>query len=146
MPSCPTFVPLMESSKLFVCSYIFILSHNVISCTSTICIVKPILNFILGIFEDSDVTHVMDSIDPIRDLEIIQEELILKDVETVTKEIAALEKVVGREKHRKPELVLSFNLVIFAVLIYGCRKYTRSALSFWQLTSLSDLVTGSLMM
>jgi len=59
---------------------------------------------VVRIFEDSEVTHVMDSIDPIRDLEIIQEELILKDVESVTKEIAALEKVVGREKHRKPEL------------------------------------------
>jgi len=59
---------------------------------------------VVRIFEDSEVTHVLDSIDPIRDLEIIQEELILKDLDGVSKEVVALEKVVHREKHRKPEL------------------------------------------
>jgi len=59
---------------------------------------------VVRIFEDSEITHVMDTIDPIRDLEIIQEELILKDIETVTSEVTKLEKVVHREKHRKPEL------------------------------------------
>ena len=47
----------------------------------------------------------LDSIDPVRDLEIINEELMLKDIAAVTAEVVALEKVVGREKHRKPELV-----------------------------------------
>jgi obg-like ATPase 1 len=63
---------------------------------------------ITGIFEDSEVTHVLDTIDPVRDLEIINEELMLKDIATVSAEVVALEKVVGREKHRKPELVCQY--------------------------------------
>jgi len=59
---------------------------------------------VVRIFEDSEVTHVMDTIDPVRDLEIIQEELMLKDIASVTAEVEKLEKVIGREKHRKPEL------------------------------------------
>jgi len=59
---------------------------------------------VVRIFEDTEVTHVMDTIDPIRDLEIIQEELMLKDIATVTAEVEKLEKVVHREKHRKSEL------------------------------------------
>lgn len=59
---------------------------------------------VVRIFEDSEVTHVMDSIDPVRDLEIIQEELILKDLDGVSVEVKKLEKVIQREKHRKTEL------------------------------------------
>jgi len=59
---------------------------------------------VVRIFEDSDVTHVLDSVDPVRDLQIIQEELLLKDLAAVSAEVHKLEKVVGREKHRKPEL------------------------------------------
>jgi len=59
---------------------------------------------VVRIFEDTEVTHVMDTIDPVRDLEIIQEELILKDIATVSAEVVKLEKVIGREKHRKAEL------------------------------------------
>jgi len=59
---------------------------------------------VVRIFEDTEITHVLDSIDPVRDLEIIQEELILKDQATVAAEVTALEKVVHREKHRKSEL------------------------------------------
>jgi len=59
---------------------------------------------VVRIFEDSDVTHVDGSIDPIRDLETIADELLLKDQETISRELHALEKVVHREKHRKSEL------------------------------------------
>jgi len=59
---------------------------------------------VVRIFEDSDVTHVEGSIDPIRDLDTIQEELILKDIQTVNTEIDKLAKVVIKEKHRKAEL------------------------------------------
>jgi len=59
---------------------------------------------VVRIFEDSDITHVMDTIDPVRDLEIIQEELMLKDIATVSEEVHKLEKVIQREKHRKTEL------------------------------------------
>jgi obg-like ATPase 1 len=59
---------------------------------------------VVRIFEDTEITHVLDTIDPVRDLEIIQEELILKDLATVAAEVTLLEKVVHREKHRKTEL------------------------------------------
>jgi obg-like ATPase 1 len=59
---------------------------------------------VVRIFEDTEVTHVLDSIDPVRDLEIINEELMLKDIATVSAEVEKLEKVIHREKHRKSEL------------------------------------------
>jgi len=59
---------------------------------------------VVRIFEDADVTHVDGSIDPIRDLETIAEELLLKDQEQISQELAACEKVIHREKHRKAEL------------------------------------------
>lgn len=43
-------------------------------------------------FEDPDVTHVYGSVDPIRDIEIINTELILADLESAQKRLPALEK------------------------------------------------------
>jgi len=58
---------------------------------------------VVRIFEDAEVVHVDGNVDPIRDLETIAEELLLKDIEFVTTALTALEKVVHREKHRKGE-------------------------------------------
>lgn len=56
-------------------------------------------------FEDGDVTHVEGEVDPIRDLEIISEELRLKDQEFLATNLEKLERVVGRggDKKLKPE-------------------------------------------
>ncbi|WP_096022634.1 redox-regulated ATPase YchF [Campylobacter lanienae] len=43
-------------------------------------------------FEDSNVTHVENSVDPIRDIEIIETELILADIEQLAKKIEKLTK------------------------------------------------------
>ncbi|MDR1695673.1 MAG: redox-regulated ATPase YchF [Endomicrobium sp.] len=43
-------------------------------------------------FESKDITHVMGSVDPLRDIEIIDTELILADMEAVTKKLERLEK------------------------------------------------------
>jgi len=40
---------------------------------------------VMRIFEDADVTHVDGSVDPLRDIEVIIDELILKDLEVVGK-------------------------------------------------------------
>jgi len=56
---------------------------------------------VLRIFEDSDVTHVEGSIDPVRDLDIIAEELILKDLDMVTKYKEKLEKELSHQKDKK---------------------------------------------
>jgi GTP-binding protein YchF len=45
-------------------------------------------------FEDSNVAHVSGSIDPTRDIEIVNTELILADLETLDKRIEKVEKVV----------------------------------------------------
>ncbi|XP_026983878.1 obg-like ATPase 1 isoform X1 [Sagmatias obliquidens] len=56
-------------------------------------------------FEDDDITHVEGSVDPIRDIEIIHEELQLKDEEMIGPVIDKLEKVAvrGGDKKLKPE-------------------------------------------
>lgn len=45
-------------------------------------------------FENDEVTHVDDSVDPVRDLETIQHELCQKDLEFVEKAVAAEAKAV----------------------------------------------------
>lgn len=53
------------------------------------------------IFEDDDVTHVEGSVDPVRDLQIVTEELILKDIETVAKRKEQLERELTHKKDKK---------------------------------------------
>ncbi|KAF0540324.1 GTP-binding protein YchF [Gigaspora margarita] len=63
-------------------------------------------------FSEEDVTHVEGELDPIRDLEIIHNELRLKDEEFLVKKVESLEKVAGRsgkggsaaDKAKKEEL------------------------------------------
>ncbi|XP_027878776.1 obg-like ATPase 1 isoform X2 [Xiphophorus couchianus] len=56
-------------------------------------------------FEDEDIIHVEGTVDPVRDIEIIHEELRLKDVEMIVPIIDKLEKtaVRGGDKKLKPE-------------------------------------------
>jgi len=46
---------------------------------------------VVRVFENSEIIHVEEKIDPLRDLEIINMELILKDLETIEKRLAKLE-------------------------------------------------------
>jgi len=56
-------------------------------------------------FEDSDITHVEGNVDPIRDLEIIQTELILADLESLEKQQQNLtKKARGNDKDAKAKL------------------------------------------
>lgn len=47
-------------------------------------------------FEDDSVAHVAGSVDPVRDVEIINTELLLKDLETVEKRIDAVESAAKK--------------------------------------------------
>ncbi len=47
---------------------------------------------VLRCFEDTDVTHVEGSVDPIRDAETIETELMLADMESIEKRLPALQK------------------------------------------------------
>nr|XP_006825853.1 PREDICTED: obg-like ATPase 1-like [Saccoglossus kowalevskii] len=56
-------------------------------------------------FDDDEVTHIEGDINPVRDMEIIFDELRLKDIEYLQDRIADLEKKVlrGADKAKKPE-------------------------------------------
>lgn len=63
--------------------------------------------YMLRCFEDGDITHVEGSIDPLRDWEIIEMELILADMESLEKRRPALEKKAkGADKDAKETLAL----------------------------------------
>ncbi len=48
--------------------------------------------YVLRCFEDGNVTHVEGSVDPLRDAEIIETELVLSDLESLEKRLPALQK------------------------------------------------------
>ncbi|XP_060529632.1 obg-like ATPase 1 isoform X1 [Cylas formicarius] len=56
-------------------------------------------------FEDDDVTHVDGEVNPVRDLDVISEELRLKDEDMLSKNLEKLERTVvrGGDKKSKPE-------------------------------------------
>lgn len=58
---------------------------------------------VLRCFDDDNITHVDGSVDPVRDKEIIDYELLLKDVETVDARIAKTQKAAqtGGDKNAK---------------------------------------------
>jgi obg-like ATPase 1 len=56
-------------------------------------------------FENENVTHVEDTVDPVRDLEIIQNELRLKDEEMLERKLTDLSKLTKHGKSNKEELV-----------------------------------------
>jgi len=47
---------------------------------------------VLRVFDDAEIVHVEGNVDPLRDLEIINSELIFKDLESISKKIEKLEK------------------------------------------------------
>ena len=59
----------------------------------------------LRVFEDDDITHVEGDVNPVRDIEIINDELRLKDLAKVNKRMPELEKlyVRGNDKKLKQE-------------------------------------------
>jgi GTP-binding protein YchF len=70
---------------------------------------------VLRCFDDGNVVHVDGSVDPLRDKEIIDTELQLKDLETIEKRISTLEKEGkggNKEVLRKKELVSHIKSVI----------------------------------
>jgi len=79
----------------------------------------------IRIFDDEEIVHVEGEVDPIRDLEIIQEELRLKDLEFIDKMRADIEKRASRssDKTLKAELDL---LTRLTALLSDDRKWVRS--------------------
>ncbi|MAP25141.1 MAG: redox-regulated ATPase YchF [Rickettsiales bacterium] len=62
---------------------------------------------VLRCFEDDDITHVEGSVDPLRDREIIETELLLADLESLEKRKISLEKKAkAQDQHSKDVLGL----------------------------------------
>ena len=62
------------------------------------------LAHVVRCFEDENITHIDGSINPVRDAEIINLELILADLETVMKRLAKCEKLIkSNDKNNKLE-------------------------------------------
>ena len=59
--------------------------------------VDAIIN-VVRCFEDENITHVENSVDPLRDIELIQLELIIADLESLEKRLPNLEKKLKTEK------------------------------------------------
>ena len=57
-------------------------------------------------FDDADVVHVEDRVDPVEDLEIIHGELRAKDIERCTNAVEAIKKLIprGLKKEQKEDL------------------------------------------
>ncbi len=51
---------------------------------------------VVRIFDDTNITHVHGAVDPINDIEVINLELVLADLQTVTKRLGSLEKEVKK--------------------------------------------------
>src|ERR1700759_5277163 len=62
---------------------------------------------VLRCFEDSDITHVEGSIDPIRDAETVETELMLADLESLERRVPALtKKARGNDREAQAQLAL----------------------------------------
>jgi GTP-binding protein YchF len=62
---------------------------------------------VLRCFEDSDITHVEGSIDPVRDAEVVETELMLADLESLEKRVVGLQKRArGGDKESAAQLAL----------------------------------------
>jgi len=64
---------------------------------------------VLRLFEDATVAHEKGSVDPVRDLEDVEMELMLSDLLVVEKRLERLEK--DRKKIKNPELDREFELL-----------------------------------
>ncbi len=68
---------------------------------------------IVRCFDDENITHVEGSIDPVRDIHIIETELLLADMDALEKRIASLQKKAkGNDRDAKAQLDVAQKLLI----------------------------------
>ena len=72
--------------------------------------VDAIIN-VIRCFDDENITHVEGNIDPIRDLELIQIELILADLESLEKRLPNIEKKARNDQDLACQIPLIKNLI-----------------------------------
>jgi hypothetical protein len=67
-----------------------------------------VIMYVLRAFPSSEIVHVYDRVNPVDDFEIVQSELILKDIESVEKRLGSVKKLarVGKEDAQEEKEVL----------------------------------------
>ena len=58
---------------------------------------------VLRCFEDADIVHVENSVDPLRDADIIETELMLADLESIDKQVQNMERKAKGDKALQPQ-------------------------------------------
>ena len=79
---------------------------------------------VVRVFEDTEIVHVEDHVDPLRDIDTIATELSLKDLETVEKRLESVEK---EAKAQKKEAILGKDVL---VQLQGLLSEGKSVFSF----------------
>nr|WP_298795105.1 redox-regulated ATPase YchF [uncultured Acetobacter sp.] len=80
---------------------------------------------VLRCFEDDDITHVEGGVDPVRDAEIIETELMLADLDSLEKRLPALQK---RAKNRDAEAMAQVEVVEPLILALQEGRPARTAI------------------
>ena len=86
-------------------------------------------------FSDKLVTHVNDKVDPAKDIDIIQTELVLADLQTVNKRLGTIQK----EAKANPKLTPILELTDKAHTLLDAGKTINNNMSEEEIASLSDL-------
>src|SRR5690606_29416523 len=73
---------------------------------------------VLRCFEDDNVTHVEGGVDPVRDAETVETELMIADMESLARQIAGIEKK-AKSGDKELKAQLDFMLAVKAVLDEG---------------------------
>ena len=81
---------------------------------------------VVRVFEDAEIIHVENNVDPLRDIDTITIELSLKDLETVEKRLSSIEK---EARAQKKEAILEKDVL---VQLQGLLSEGKSVFSFIQ--------------
>ena len=65
-----------------------------------------VIAYVLRCFDDDDIIHVKDQVNPLADAEILELELILADIQSLTKRITGIEKKARQDKELQAQLEL----------------------------------------
>jgi GTP-binding protein YchF len=102
---------------------------------------------VLRCFEDDDITHVEGGVDPLRDAEIIETELVLADMESLTKRKDGLQrKARGQDKDAVATLALIDKILPLLEEGKSARSYTPSDAEEAKQVQMLQLITSKPLM
>ena len=62
-------------------------------------------------FDDPDIDHIENSLDPIRDMLIVEDELILSDLVSAEEQLKKLKKAIDKDKGNKEKILILENII-----------------------------------